>query len=232
MSLPKIPAKDQRIILIVPYGVEESGLIVFAERLYSEFRRKNVYTSLLTIGSGSNIMDAHYKNFSNQKEIGSWLVNQTERFDIVFWLGFFQTLEDLNDQIDLSALLKSQGKRIFFLWERTGNKIVVPDKKLLDNLTNSATNGFFLLNEEQYQDAISLSLPSDLIHMVRLGVDTHHFKPVWSKGKKTEIQRSLNLPVDKRIVLWMGRFVERKRLDFLINTWIVNLRLGHVLSFF
>jgi glycosyltransferase involved in cell wall biosynthesis len=218
-----------RILVVVPYGVETSGLIVFVSRLHTVFNELGTRTILAIIGSHIQASPSKDTNFAFNSDgaLNSWIVQEQEVYDVLFWVGFFQDENSINSQISNSALLReSFKKRTFFLWERTGETHVIPEPQLLEMLVRSAADGIFALNNGQVTELERLSVPSNLIHLISTGVDTSEYKPITSKIEKCRIRQALGWKCESVIALSVGRFVPRKRITFLIRTWTADKSLS------
>jgi len=140
-------------------------------------------------------------------------------------MGFYQNEEDIEDQVLVSIPLREQfGKRVFFLWERTGNTNVVPNERLRRLLISRSTDGVIALNQQQIAVLSELGVPPYLIHLIPPGVDTRQqFRPLYSRSERYNLRRKLGWPTEPIIVLSIGRFVKRKRIDFILKTWLQDI---------
>jgi len=71
---------------------------------------------------------------------------------------------------------------------------------------------FFLLTRER-RDYLSRLVGTARLELQTMGTDLHVFKP----RNKTEARRGLNLPLDGKIMLFVGNITKRKGVDYLIR---------------
>lgn len=62
---------------------------------------------------------------------------------------------------------------------------------------------------------IGLGVPADRVAVFERGVDRSQFGP----GDPAEARKALGLPLDRQLVLWVGRMVPVKGLDVLMEAW-------------
>ncbi len=74
------------------------------------------------------------------------------------------------------------------------------------------SDGVMSVSEKLRQGAIELGVPSQQIHTIYQGIDGERFYP----GDAAIARRQLSLPLDRKILLWVGRMAEVKGLDVLI----------------
>lgn len=60
---------------------------------------------------------------------------------------------------------------------------------------------------------LKAGLRQDTLHVIDRGVDSSKFSP----GNRAEARRRLGLPEDGKLIVWVGRMVEVKRLDILLQ---------------
>ena len=70
------------------------------------------------------------------------------------------------------------------------------------------------VSEALHEKMLSLGGPPDKVHTIPNGIDCQIFRPL-SKDKLREI---LHLPPERKIVIWIGRFVTIKGVEFLIES--------------
>ena len=51
------------------------------------------------------------------------------------------------------------------------------------------------------------------------GVDTNTFLPIKNDNDKVRLKKSLGLPINKKIVLYVGFMIQRKGVDILLDAW-------------
>ncbi|REJ92391.1 MAG: glycosyltransferase family 4 protein [Planctomycetota bacterium] len=63
------------------------------------------------------------------------------------------------------------------------------------------------------RNVIELGAAPESVHTIRQGIDPERFHPNRSRG----LRERLNLPDDRPVLLWVGRMVDVKRLDLLVD---------------
>lgn len=84
-------------------------------------------------------------------------------------------------------------------------------RKIVEAL--SASDGVLAVSADLRQKTIELGIPAENVHLVYRGVDRERFSP----GDKTGARRSLGLPPQVPLFLWVGRMVPVKGLDVLLQ---------------
>src|SRR5690606_26921763 len=77
---------------------------------------------------------------------------------------------------------------------------------------------FTAINPENRFQLSNLGVDQEKISMIPNGIDTTRFFPPTEK-EKTQIRYRLGLPTDAVIVMYLGRLVQFKRVDLLIQAW-------------
>lgn len=77
---------------------------------------------------------------------------------------------------------------------------------------------FIVLNDEGRRDLVEFELGDKSIQLIPNGVDTELFCPL-STRLVAEKRRSLDLPVEGRLVVFVGRLHPAKGLDVLLDAW-------------
>ncbi len=213
------PSQMLRIVIIVPYGIEQSGIIINAARLHGELRRRQVVAYLLTISSSPHKDSTSLRSI---EEVNSWLLRNQSTFDVVYWMGFCQELPGIDRQISTSIILRERfNKKVFFMWERTGEQQPVPASQLLSVLAHRGTDGMIALNDIHANELSNLGFAAKLIHVITPGVDTRNeFTPVLSEGQKRQLRLRLGWASYYTVAIYAGRFSLRKRTDLLVRAWI------------
>ncbi|MBI1296074.1 glycosyltransferase [bacterium] len=217
------------ILIAVPYGIETSGTIVFATRLHEQFRRKGFNSVLVAQGNYHNTEGEYSLIFPNESEMLDWIFKVGSTYDVLFWAGLCQDTVTRAAQIQQSVMLRSkQGNRVFFMWERTGEQIVVPEVELFELLHAHATDGIIVLNSGHEKELLDSSVPRNKLFLLSAGIDTTgEFTPISSAWERHQIRQQLGWNKQQIIGLFVGRFVHRKRVEFLLRTWIADPDLGH-----
>ncbi len=214
-----VKMKKQSILIVVPYGIEKSGLIIFASRLAHEFVKCGHVTRLIVANKLAEEQECGNPQDS-AKQMSECLRKIMLNYEIVLWAGFFYDIKAIKEQIDITISLRTNyRKRIFFIWERTGEDIVIPRTRLLQKLIDWGSDGIIALNNEHVEQLLALGVSLESIHLLPPGVDgVNQFRPATNVDKEKN-KRRLGWPYKKVIVLIAGRLVKRKRLDWFLNIW-------------
>ncbi len=211
------------IAIVVPYGLEESGIILAMTRLANELNKRGITTNLFLRCNGGVISKNtdDVINFSSIQDVTFQLFKNGSMYDVVFWAGFCQNSNEIAVQIESSIQFRKQpGKRVFFMWERTGEIDVVPQSDLFYLLLNNASDGILALNQSQVALLKQQGFPDARIHLMPPGIDTQDiFKPLESDDERSMIKRKLGWVRESPIVLTIGRLVMRKRIDLVARLW-------------
>ncbi len=87
---------------------------------------------------------------------------------------------------------------------------------ILDSLRH--VNLFVCINSEIKKEILYKGISEDKTVLMANGVDSKRFSPVISFEEKKRIKRRLKLP-EKGLIVYIGRFEKRKRVDVLIEAW-------------
>ncbi|MCC7430932.1 glycosyltransferase [bacterium] len=118
----------------------------------------------------------------------------------------------LGKQLKIPALIWAAGSDI-----HTYPKIPVLrrfNKYALKNAQGITCNSEFLAKETE-----KLGIPKEKIRVVNTGID----KTIFFPQSKTETRKLLNLPQNKKIVLFAGHLIPIKGIDVLLNAWKIFL---------
>src|SRR3989344_2921773 len=91
-------------------------------------------------------------------------------------------------------------------------KILVAVMRCCNHITSN--------NEDLIKKVNELGIKNTTV--VRNGVDTDRFKP----GDKTELRKKLGLPLNKKIIIYIGWFIERKGVKYLVSA-MPKIIMGH-----
>jgi glycosyltransferase involved in cell wall biosynthesis len=139
---------------------------------------------------------------------GNWLLENKDKFDVVHTIDlFYQAIEP---QLDI---LNSCGKPTV---------LKIPTAGYIPKLINSpklkkslqAVSAIIALNGLIEKELAKVGVATDKIYRLPNGIDPKEFVPV---SDKTTLRKSLGLPIDKVLLIFTGRLVQRKRLDILLS---------------
>ena len=139
---------------------------------------------------------------------GNWILANRDRFDVLHTIDcFYQSVED---QL---AFLSASGLPTVMKIPTQGyipRLINTPQRKSLF----SDIHAFVALNAGIREELLSIGIGLGKIHNIPNGIDTEEFVPAMDKNQARKI---LNLPLNGVLILYVGRFVQRKRLDILMS---------------
>lgn len=239
----------KRIALIIPYnplyetGGLEIGTMKFADSLtklgnHVEIISRGEYANRDLTGTrvspdGINIHGVG----SGIEEIVPYIFKRHADFDVVQWMEIFPPVPEekhvYNDKAEqqylASIVLRALGTHTFLYVATSGNVtnrgVNNPNwrdykDQRLNQYLRAGIEGFDMINSEISDEysASSIKIKPEKRTIIPLGVDTDMFKPV-TKGEKFRLRGSMGLPKEKTIFICPGRFVKRKRQDFLFSVW-------------
>lgn len=211
-----------RTVIVVPYAIKKSGVVVFASRLKGALNSLGHQTILLMNELNNQKikeLEIIYKSFA---ELSEWLDKNIEEYDIVIWAGIYLKKKDVGLQISLSLKLREKyDKKILFFWEQTGNENPIANSTLFTTLTERGCDGFIALNDRHVKLLTDRHVSLSRILLLPPGVDTkYEFFPTRIVEEKNKIRSRLNLPVNTTIILSTSRFTYRKQIDKAVKAWI------------
>lgn len=211
-----------RIVIVVPYTIKKSGIVVFASRLKDALNLLGHQTLLLTNEVNVQKIKEFEIVYRSLSELSKWLDENIEKFDIIIWAGIYLENEDVELQINLSIKLREKhNKKMLFFWEQTGNEYPVKNLKLFTTLTERGCDGYIGLNGEHVKLLTDRQVLLSRILLLPPGVDTkYEFFPAKLVEEKNRIRRHLNLPIDTTIILSTSRFTHRKQIDKAVKAWV------------
>lgn len=161
-----------------------------------------------------------------------------KEFDVVQWMEIFPPIPEDPDVYNVNAemqylgsvLLRALGIKTFMYVATSSNVtnrgVNNPNWRKkhqpLTSLLKAGMSGLIMCNkdifDEYYQAKVCLG--EDRMTYVPFGVNTDEFKPLGSPQEKQNLRNKYNLPLDKLIFFYTGRFVKRKRPDLLLEQWL------------
>lgn len=205
--------------LVIPYNPLEEigGLEVGTVRLAQAFKKLGHKPIIVTKGKSGKSNGIIIKGKKSIVEISNWLIKNGS-LDIVQWMEIFPEPEEINIQCFTSGLLRYFGKRVFLMVATSKNLERRGNGKLTKTLIKNTFDGYIISNSDQMREFEEYGI-TEKVFPLGLGVDTKDIFYPADSTTKIELRKKLNLPIDKALLLFMGRFVERKRADFLLNVW-------------
>ncbi|MEX0616719.1 MAG: glycosyltransferase family 4 protein [Candidatus Woykebacteria bacterium] len=228
-----------KILIITHYfSPHVGGIEIVAYNQAKELAKKGYKVTIVT----SKLHDEKNEDEFNGIKIirvkaWNWL---EEKFDIPFPIFSPKLLLVLNREIRKTDIVHAHGilyfgsfigsffakfnNKLFFVTEHVG---LVPYKSKLANniqsvsfatlgrLTLSLSKNIFILNENVAKYLQNFSNKS-FISLCN-GIDTKLFAPASSRTRLM-LREKYNLPKDKPLILFVGRFVQKKGIDLIVNS--------------
>ncbi len=212
-----------RILLIIPYNPFESasGLELISIRLAGEFIQQGHDCQIITLGqSGIWETGVIIKGFTDITAIGRWLLLESYSYDVIQWMEIFPILEEAEYQYLLSYLLKRNfGKFVYLMVATPGNMELRGGGMVWTKLLSKFVDGFIVYNDEQVRELELCGIPSNMIHIFAAGIDTKDmFRPP-TVQEHNALREKHGWKRETFYFLFIGRFVDRKRPDFLLKVW-------------
>lgn len=209
-----------KIVLAIPYNPLEEigGLEIGTIRLAASLKQFRHDVRILTKGKSGSVDCVRIEGKQNMKEVCEWLIKNHEKFDVLQWMEIFPEPGEINIQCLTSGLLRSYGKKIFLMVATSGNLKGRGSGEFTRSLIQNTMDGYIISNSIQMREFGEYGI-KDNIHLIGFGVDTEKAFCPANLEEKIALRRKLDLPIHKIMFLFIGRFVERKRPDFLLKTW-------------
>ena len=207
-----------KIVLAIPYNPLEEigGLEIGTVRLARSLERIGHTTKIIAIGKSGSDEGINIDGKQNMAEICEWLIRNHKDFDILSWMEIFPGSGEINMQCLVSGLLRSFGKKVFLMVATSGNLRNRGGVGFTRTLIQNTMDGYVISNSGQVSEFENYGIKNN-IYPIGFGVDTENtFYPA-EASEKMELRKKLNLPLNKLIVLFIGRFVEMKRPIFLLE---------------
>ena len=207
------------IALAIPYNPleEVGGLELGTVRLAASLREFGFSTIIITKGKSGLVHGVPVQGYSGFAELCRHLISEPA-YDVVHWLEIFPDKGEVELQGMTSCLLRACGTKVVMMVATSGNLRTRGQGLLATALLQKAANAYIISNPDQIQEFAASGITEN-IHIVGFGIDTvSTFRPL-GDDQKTALRSTLGLPADKVLCLFVGRFVERKRPDFLLQCW-------------
>lgn len=198
-------------------------------KMCSEFSKSGVETvlSVPSRGNNKNKQDPfeYYKidkTFKIDKIPSTDFLGMTPLFGKLFyWIDILSFLIALKFKIKIlpDDVIYTRDFMTTLFFSRKDNIILelhdISSVNFLFKKALKKTNIFFVLNNNLKSDLVSLGVSADKIFVAPSGVDLKDFDV---KESKEELRKRLDLPQDKKIVLYTGQFYKWKGVDTLAET--------------
>ena len=213
--------KAIRIALVIPYNPleETGGLEIGTVNLAIELKDRGTTPVIITKGKNGIKEGISIIGLPDMIRISQYLVERANEFDVIHWLEIFPDPGEVYTQALVSGLLRTLGKKVILMVATSGNLKNRGGNKSARELIRNNFDAYVISNSDQLVEFDENNINPELIYPIGFGVADQVFKPV-SPSEKITLRNELNLPSNKIICLFIGRFVERKRPDFLLKAWV------------
>lgn len=214
-----------RILICVPYSVETSGTLLFATPLCCALNKQGVKAEVIAFDPCGDLVSKRLQDLSStcrllrsQEGVLNWVDENAKGYDAIFWAGFFLDGKHRNRQIELAKKAKdSLGVKQIFFWERTGFNEAIPEPEWRRILIEIADH-IGAPNLDQARDLIESGFSKEVVSVFTPGIDTEKYSKA-NYIQKQAARGMLGYFHEDTVMLCMSRFVKRKRIDFVIETW-------------
>lgn len=209
-----------KIALAIPYNPleEVGGLELGTIRLARALQEMGNTVRVVTKGQTGQYQNVDILGFPSFPAICQFLVGSEADFDVIHWLEIFPDPGEIELQGMVSGILRSLGKTVVLMVATSGNLKTRGSGKVATPLIQTTMDAYVISNPGQREEFAEAGITAN-IYDFGLGIDTRNeFTPV-SSDQVESIRRELDLPQNAVICLYIGRFVERKRPDFLLKAW-------------
>lgn len=161
-------------------------------------------------------LDAVHKEFSVWRALSAHLWHRRHEIDILHGQGAYYTQSIVGP---LGRLFRKPSLVKASLWNDdlcsvTGSSISPVHRRFLDMI-----DAYVAISNDLEQEFVDKGLSAEKVRRIPNGVDTQRFHPPGPDGK-AEAAKSLGLPLDRPIALFVGVFDQRKRISWLAERWV------------
>jgi len=208
-----------KIALVIPYNPLEEigGLELGTIRLANSLQDLGHVAIIVTKGQSGTHQNVTIKGYPNIAELCRHLISE-QTYDVVHWLEIFPDKGEVELQGMTSCLLRSCGTKVVIMVATSGNLRTRGKGTLATPLFQNAADHYIISNPDQILEFNESGITED-VSIIGFGIDTTSVFYPLSDNQKTAMRATLDLPNNKVLCLFMGRFVERKRPDFLLQCW-------------
>jgi glycosyltransferase involved in cell wall biosynthesis len=209
-----------KIALVIPYNPleEVGGLELSTVRYASSLIKAGMSATIITKGLSGSKAEVPVVGLGNYIELCRYLLVHESEFDVIHWLEIFPDPGEVELQGMMSGVLRSFGKKIVLMIATSGNLRNRGTGYLATPLLKNTIDAYVVSNPEQLNELAESNI-RDNIHIIGFGVDTQNVFIPADQSQRMAIRKALCLPQNKVLCLFVGRFVERKRPDFLLRCW-------------
>ncbi|HPT30080.1 MAG TPA: glycosyltransferase family 4 protein [bacterium] len=207
-----------KVILIIPYNPleEVGGLELATIRLAQSLLVRGYDVTIFSKGKSGNMAGVKILGFNSFPELCAEVISRKD-CDVFHWLEIFPDPGEVELQGMTAGILRALGKIVILMVATSGNLENRGNGKLAQPLLLSSFDAYVISNQDQFHEFRACGFQKN-IHMIGFGIDPTVFA-VASSEEKLALRKKLGLPAEKVLCLFIGRFVERKRPDFLLEAW-------------
>lgn len=96
------------------------------------------------------------------------------------------------------------------------------------NTLRADSEAFIAISDEIYDELRAEGVPKEHIHFMPNSVNTDVFHPV-TTAEQQAMRQKLGIPLDKPVVVYIGRLVPEKGIDLLLDAWAAVQSQAHLL---
>jgi len=209
------------VLFIIPYNPldESGGLQNRTVRQAKALAKLGCRTEVWSTGQSGERDGVSVRGF---KSFGALLarVLSVKRYRVVHWMELWPNTACVYLQHLTAYLQHLRGVRSVLTVATLGNMRSRGGGSLGYAMTRRGYEAVTVLNEAQVGELVGCGIPKGKVHLFHCGLDpSKDFVPV-DADTKARLRAQLNLPSERPIVLYLGRMVERKRVELLVHLWL------------
>lgn len=206
------------IILIIPYNPleEVGGLELATVRLAKSLLSRNHNAVIFSKGKTGFMAGVEIRGFRSFPELCAEVISRKD-CDIFHWMEIFPGPGEADLQGMTAGILRALGKVVILMVATSGNLENRGSGELTMPLLRNSFTAYVISNQDQFREFGDCGLHEN-IHMIGFGIDPEVFTVIGPE-EKSALRKRLGLPTEKVLCLFIGRFVKRKRPDFLLEAW-------------
>jgi glycosyltransferase involved in cell wall biosynthesis len=206
--------------LVIPYNPleEVGGLEIGTLLLARDLIDSGHNAKIISKGRSGELRGVPICGYADFSQLCRGIISDSPELDVIHWLEIFPNPGEVELQGMTSGLLKALGKKVILMVATSGNLKMRGTGYLANPLLKNTMDAYVVSNPDQIVEFANYGITLN-IYIIGFGVDTKNvFRPI-SSEEKLATRQLLGLPTDKALCLFMGRFVTRKRPDFLLKAW-------------
>ena len=221
-----------RVLMVTGvYYPDKNGASLQCMRIISELKDKVLF-SVLTASKYSNLLDVDVVDGTRVNRIILkngvifrlqflvnllvFLIKNCRKFDIIHLHGFSLR------SIVIVFISKLMQKKVVIKMTSFGHDdpLSIRDRSRIQYFFYSMADAYIGVSPAFSDVFLKSELNKNKFFQVPNGVDTELFKPVSNKHENVKIRKLLGLPVNMKVILFVGHFSNDKRPDDLLSAWL------------